>query len=192
MASPVVWTIGHSNHPWGAFAELLIANRIDYLVDVRSFPYSRFRSHFNRDQIEMAAGMRGFEYLFLGEALGGRPSDPSHYDADGHALYGPMAATPEFDEAIGGVLRGAEDHRLALMCSCGQPRDCHRRLLVGKVLCERGAELHHILPDGQLESERRVELTAEPQHPLFGEEVQQWRSAQSVSHRRRQSTSSPG
>jgi uncharacterized protein (DUF488 family) len=192
-SSPILWTVGHSNHELERFAELLLDNRIDFLIDVRSYPYSRFASHFNREELQAAIGACGISYLFLGDALGGRPSDDRHYDAEGHALYGPMASEPEFEHAIARVLRGAQAHRLALMCSCGQPRDCHRRLLVGKVLCAHGAELRHILPDGQLQSERRVDLAADgQQHSLFGGEVQQWRSAQSVSHRRRLSFSSPG
>lgn len=192
-SSPALWTIGHSNHELERFAELLLDNRIDFLIDVRSYPYSRFAPHFNREELQAAIGACGISYLFLGDALGGRPGDDKHYDAEGHALYGPMASEPEFERAIARVLRGAQRHRLALMCSCGQPRDCHRRLLVGKVLCNHGAELRHILPDGRLQSERRVDLAADgQQHSLFGEEVQQWRFAQSVSHRRRLSVSSPG
>lgn len=194
MASPpAIWTIGHSNHSLEQFAELLRENRIDFVVDVRSFPYSRYTPHFNREGIQPAIAACDIGYLFLGDALGGRPNDDSHYDASGHALYGPMASTPEFREAIDRILRGARGHRLALMCSCGQPRDCHRRLLVGKVLCEHGAELRHIFPNGEVVSERSVQLSGRgQQYSLFGEDVQLWRSAQSVSHRRRLSTSSPG
>ena len=194
VLTPLLWTIGHSNHEPDRFAELLLDNRIDFLVDVRSYPYSRYAPHFNREELKATIRACGVSSLFLGEALGGRPGDDRHYDAEGHALYGPMASEPEFERAIARVLRGAQAHRLALMCSCGQPRDCHRRLLVGKVLCDHGAELRHILPDGQLQSERRVDLNAADgqQHLLFGEDVQPWRSAQSVSHKRRLSTSSPG
>jgi hypothetical protein len=64
-------------------------------------------------------------------------------------------------------------------------------LLVGKVLCDRGAELRHIVRDGCVQTERSVTLNA-PNNPqsLFGHEEPPWRSAQSVSHRRRLSTSS--
>jgi hypothetical protein len=80
-----------------------------------------------------------------------------------------------------------------LLCSCGQPDECHRRLLVGKVLCDRGAELRHILRDGTVRTERSVALRApEHQAALFGDDVESWRSAQSVSHKRRLSASSAG
>lgn len=189
---PTVWTIGHSNHGFDAFAQLVAGERIEFLVDVRSFPYSRFAPQFNREELRAAIARRGIRYLFLGEALGGRPTSEEHYDADGHALYGPMAEEPAFRAAIQRVLEGARAYRLALLCSEGDPQDCHRRLLVGRVLAAEGVELRHVLPDGSVQVETSVEIGGVPcQCSLFGEEAP-WRSTQSVSHRRRLSVSSSG
>src|SRR6516165_1595401 len=40
---------------------------------------------------------------------------------------------------------------LCLMCAEREPLDCHRCLLVGRALAERGFELGHILVDGTIE-----------------------------------------
>lgn len=194
MASrPAVWTVGHSNHDLAAFLALVRDARADFLVDVRSHPYSQVVPHFNRGELQAAVEARGIRYVFLGTTLGGRPQREDHYDAAGHALYAEMAAAPPFQSAIDRLLRGATRHRLAVMCSCGRPDECHRRLLIGKVLCERGVELCHILPDGTTEVELSVPLhQSVDQAPLFGHDVQPWRSARSVSRRRRLSTSSAG
>lgn len=190
---PVLWTVGHSNHDLERFLQLVLGERIAFLIDVRSYPYSRFAPHFNREELQATLGQRGVGYLFLGEALGGRPDRDEHHDAEGHARYDRMAAEPKFRQAITRLVNGAQEHRLALMCSCGQPTDCHRRLLVGKVLCEQRAELRHILPDGRVQLEHQVLVAADGrQDSLFGDDVQPWRSAQSVSPRRRLSASSPG
>jgi uncharacterized protein (DUF488 family) len=189
--SPTVWTVGHSNHELETLLALLESERIDYLVDVRSHPYSRFAPQFNREALEIAAKSREVGYVFLGAALGGRPGQPEHLDQDGHARYDRMARTPAFQTAIERVLRGAAERRLALLCSCGQPHDCHRRLLVGKVLCERGATLRHILRDGSVQDEQHVALgVAPPAETLFGHDEPVWRSARSVSPKARLSTSS--
>jgi uncharacterized protein (DUF488 family) len=190
---PTVWTVGHSNHAIDTFAELVTRRRIAYLLDVRSYPYSRFAPHFNREHLQDAIEARGVRYVFLGLALGGRPQREEHLDAEGHALYGEMAREPAFTDAIDRVLDGAHEHRVALLCSCGQPRDCHRRLLIGRVLCENGAELRHILPDGTIQAETSVPSAASKQpDALFGNDELLWRSTQSVSHRRRLSASSRG
>jgi uncharacterized protein (DUF488 family) len=186
-----IWTVGHSNHELDAFVALLRDADIDVVVDVRSFPYSRFAPQFNQDQIDVGLRDAGLRYLFLGEELGGRPSRQDHYDEEGHALYGLVAAEASFQGAIARLLRGTAKHRVAVMCSEGKPDDCHRRLLVGKVLAERGVLLHHILPNGVVLDEREVEIGGDGrQASLFGERSGAWRSTQSVSQRRRLSTSS--
>ncbi|MGH2852723.1 MAG: DUF488 family protein [Solirubrobacteraceae bacterium] len=135
---------------------------------------------------------RGIPYEFLGLALGGRPRRADQLDAKGRAMYSKMAVEPTFTDAIDRVLRDASERRLALLCSCGQPHACHRRLLVGKVLCDRGAELRHILPDGRVLSERSVELRDDAQATLFGHDESSWRSTRSASRRAPLSASSYG
>lgn len=190
-ASPVVWTIGHSNHEFGHFVGLLEQEDIGFVVDVRSYPYSKHAPQFNREELQACLRSAGIGYLFLGEELGGRPARDEHYDSDGHALYGAMAREPQFGVAIERLLDGARNHRIALVCSEGDPRHCHRRLLVGKVLTDRGAELRHIQRNGEVLVERSVELGSTPP-TLFGKDEPEWRSTQSVSRRRRLSTSSAG
>jgi uncharacterized protein (DUF488 family) len=190
---PTVWTVGHSNHDLETFVDPVQRHQIAYLLDVRSYPYSHFAPHFNREELQASMEARSIRYVFLGLALGGRPRRDDHFDTEGHALYGEMAQETTFTRAIDRLLRGASKHRLALLCSCGRPHECHRRLLVGKVLCDQGAELRHILPDGSLLTERSVALTDDhAPESLFGHDELPWRSTRSVSHRRRLSTSSAG
>jgi uncharacterized protein (DUF488 family) len=191
MSPPIMWTVGHSNHGPEVFVDLVRRQRIDRLFDVRSHPYSRFAPHFNREELQATVEAQGIHYAFLGTALGGRPRREDQLDAKGRALYDKMAQETEFREAIDRLLNEASEHRIALLCGCGRPNDCHRRLLVGKVLCDRGAELRHILPDGSVLAETSVTLgESTAQETLFGHDEQSWRSARSVSRRRRLSVSS--
>jgi uncharacterized protein (DUF488 family) len=158
QSSPVIWTIGHSNHTLEHFAKLLRAEGIEVVVDVRSYPYSRIAPHFNREELDAALRRSGQRYLFFGEELGGRPSREEHYDEDGHARYDRMAEQLGFQTVVQRLLSGAREHRVALLCSEGQPGECHRRLLVGKVLADRGVALRHILPNGVIYQEGSVAL----------------------------------
>ena len=45
----------------------------------------------------------------------------------------------------------ARDFRVALMCAEKDPIDCHRTILIGRELVDRGADIMHILEDGRLE-----------------------------------------
>ena len=189
MQRRAIWTVGHSNHPLETFAQLLLCHRVQVIADVRSFPYSRVAPQFGREHLACALESLDVRYLFLGEQLGGRPSNEEHYDDEGHALYEPMSKEPAFCEAIEQLIAGCEEHRIALLCSEADPEFCHRRLLVGKVLTEREMELRHILGDASLVTERTVTLPPyNPQQTIFGAQEQRWRSTQSVSRKRAQST----
>jgi uncharacterized protein (DUF488 family) len=191
-----VYTIGHSAHAWEAFAGLLKANNIDVVVDIRSAPYSRFAPQFDHEVLERRLAECGVKHLFLGAELGGRPNDPEYYDKQGHVLYGRMTSDRVFLAGIERLERGIASYRVALLCGEEDPASCHRRLLVGRVLAERGHELLHIRANGRLQSE--AGLTAETGMPLvkaqpalFAElEEDQWRSTASVSPKRAPQSSS--
>jgi uncharacterized protein (DUF488 family) len=190
QSSPVIWTIGHSNHTFEHFAALLKAEGIEVVIDVRSYPYSRYAPHFNREELDVALREAGTRYLFFGEELGGRPSREEHYDEDGHARYDLMAGQPGFQMAVQRLLSDSRKQRVALLCSEGQPGECHRRLLAGKVLVDFGVLLRHILPSGAVHEEDSVALDSQNgQETLFSAQAP-WRSTRSVSHRRRLSASS--
>ncbi len=174
-----VWTIGHSNHGWERFAELLATAPVELVADVRSYPHSRVATWSNKGKLEPALGRIETGYAFLGDALGGRPTDEDLYDDAGHAAYSLMAARPQFQVAIERLLALARERRTAILCSEGDPSHCHRRLLVGKVVCEHGVTLEHILPDGSSRREHEVRLSPDA---LF---EGSWRSVRPVGRARR-------
>ncbi|HEY7933041.1 MAG TPA: DUF488 domain-containing protein [Solirubrobacteraceae bacterium] len=190
MGRLAIWTIGHSNYPLEMFARLLQMHRIELIADVRSFPYSRFAPQYGREELAEVLSQMGLEYQFMGTELGGRPNKEEHYDEQGHALYQPMSQEPGFIAAIDGLVEHADQTRIALLCSEAHPEYCHRRLLVGKVLTERGVQLRHILHDASVVPELSVPLPpSSNQQTLFGPQEQPWRSTQSVLHRRLLNTS---
>ena len=145
-----VLTVGHSNHPLETFVSLLRQHGVTTLADVRSAPYSRFNPQFNRKAFDAALQAHGIAYLFMGQTLGGRPEDRSCYE-NGRVRYDRLAQTPLYREGIDRVIETARAERLALMCAEKEPLDCHRTLLVGRSLAERGVAAAHILADGTLE-----------------------------------------
>ena len=183
-----IFTIGHSNQDLEAFIKLLKDNDFEVLVDIRSNPYSRFASQFNKDNIKKAIQVNGMKYLFLGKELGGKPVGTDFYDSDGYVLYSKIADSPFFAEGIERLIKGIKTYRVALMCSEENPINCHRRLLVGKVLSDKGIKVLHIRGDGRIQSEDDViqenskSKYDEAQQNLFkSEEKQDWKSTQSVS-----------
>jgi uncharacterized protein (DUF488 family) len=186
-----IYTIGHSNHSLETFLNLLRDLRIDVLVDIRSKPSSQAVPHFNRKPLENSLKMSGFKYLYFGKELGGKPNSKEFYDDNGHVLYSLIAKSPPFIQAIERLLKGINEYRVALLCSEENPTDCHRRLLVGKVLQDKGVNIEHIRADGRVQSEeelcneQRSKNEDNAQLILFAnKEIQEWKSIQSVSPRK--------
>jgi uncharacterized protein (DUF488 family) len=192
----VVWTIGHSNHPLEKLLGLVEEQQIGVLVDVRSSPYSKYASHFDRESLQEALRTRNVQYLFLGDQLGGRPEGDEFYDKEGYVRYDRLAQSPGFQQGAERLLRGIASHRVAIVCGEEDPTHCHRRLLLGRVLGRRGVRVLHIRGDGRVQSEE--ELAAEEEfHKTKGqlslfdtEDTEAWRSTQSVSPRKAPPSSS--
>jgi uncharacterized protein (DUF488 family) len=144
-----LWTLGHSDRPWDAFAALVRAWAIGCIADVRAYPTSRRHPHFAREALE--AGLRGLgvRYAHLPE-LGGRrrglgPASPNTAWRDpGLRAYADHLATPEFARGLERLLALAEGQAVAVLCAEAVPWRCHRWLLAD-ALVARGHAVHHIL-----------------------------------------------
>jgi uncharacterized protein (DUF488 family) len=166
-----VYTVGYGNRPIADFLDLLSKYRIEVIGDVRSTPYSSRYPDYAREPLRVTLRDAGIKYVFLGEELGARPSDPVLYDA-GRASYSAMAASAAFQRGIARVETGSSRFRLALMCAEKDPIDCHRAVLVSRELARAGARIFHIDAAGALQSQPELEarllrLYGLDQVPLF-------------------------
>jgi uncharacterized protein (DUF488 family) len=133
----VIFSLGHSTHPFERFVALVKDADIGTICDVRRFPQSRRNPHFSRERLAQELPKRGIAYVWLGEELGG-------FREEG---YDEWMRTPDFQRGIEAIERLAETHTVAIMCSEGSPSKCHRRF-VSRALFERGHDVSHLLPDG--------------------------------------------
>lgn len=155
-AAAEVLTIGHSTLPYERFLALLRKASVTAVADVRTAPFSRHFPHFNRDVLRDELRQDNVAYVFLGKELGGRPKDERFF-CDGVADYEKMAETADFARGLSRVIEGAKKYRIAMMCSEHDPLDCHRCLLVGRALHERGVAVRHILSAGQIIDHLQIE-----------------------------------
>lgn len=150
------FTIGHSNRTLEGFIGLLKQHDITALADVRSSPYSRMWPHFDQGPLKQSLEKHSIWYVHLGSELGGRPTAASLYQ-DGVADYEAMARQSQFEQGIGRLVRGVRTYRICLMCSEKLPEICHRCLLVGRALRERGDDVVHIIDETTTLSQIQVE-----------------------------------
>jgi uncharacterized protein (DUF488 family) len=149
-------TIGHSNLPADRFKALLASVGVTAVADVRSVPFSRWCPWFSAKALAQRLAGEGIAYIALGDSLGGRPRDPKLY-RNGVVDYEAMAARPEFVAGVERVVDEIARHRVCLLCAEREPLDCHRCLLVGRALTERGLTLGHIRADGTIEPHAATE-----------------------------------
>ncbi|CDM94541.1 MAG: DUF488 domain-containing protein [Limnospira sp. PMC 1291.21] len=151
-----LFSIGHSNHEIDAFISLLQKHQVTAVADVRSHPYSRFLSHFNRSSLQEFLAKEGIQYVFLGRELGARPSNPDCY-INGKAVYERIALTDAFHQGIKRLQKGLKKHKISLMCAEKDPLTCHRAILVCQHLRDLDIPINHILKNGDLESHEHLE-----------------------------------
>lgn len=189
MNQTPLFTIGHSNRTIEEFLGLLAQNQIDAVADVRSQPYSSRCPQFNSEQLAATLKAAGIRYVFLGEELGARRSEPECY-REGRARYDLIAKTTAFRKGLDRVRGGMRSYRMALLCTEKDPVTCHRTILVCRYLRDE-CEIRHIVDTLEVESQSQAEgrllrMVGLPSQDLFQSanelidqayEMQGWRIA---------------
>jgi uncharacterized protein (DUF488 family) len=159
-AECVIYSIGHSNHRFERWLELLTEHGIDAVADVRTTPSSRFAPWSARAALARQLPLRGIHYVFLGEQLGGRPQGDAFASIeDRDELYRRIAEQRFFQDGIDRLLAGAARYRVAMLCSEEDPSACHRHNLVAPALRRQGVAVWHIRRDGSLQAAEDVAPT---------------------------------
>ena len=141
-----LFSIGHGNKKADTFLHELKKFNINYLVDVRSKPYSKFNPHFNQNDLKYFLKQYNIKYLFLGDLIGGLPDDKSCYDENGKVDYQLLKDKDFFVQGLNRLITAHDKQlKIAIMCSETNPRECHRSKLIGKELLKYGIDINHII-----------------------------------------------
>jgi uncharacterized protein (DUF488 family) len=162
MKASVIYSIGHGNKKMEDFINELKSFNISYLLDIRSNPWSKWNPDFNKSSLETSLKEHNIVYVFLGDKLGGLPSEPACYDAEGKVVYDRVKEKDFFREGLTRLVQANEKGvKLAVMCSETKPEECHRSKLVGQELLKSGISVNHIISPKMVKSQETVmtELT---------------------------------
>lgn len=155
-------TLGTSNNSWDAFRRLIDLSGADTIIDVRSRPYSRW-PHFGQPQFQTRLNYLGLPYVYLGHQLGGLMNgDEQTYDE--------ISRSPEFSDGIEKVHEIAGKCRPLIVCAEHDPIQCHRFLLISRVLASEGADIAHLLQTGEIETQRETEVRMLKTNGLYCED----------------------
>ena len=164
-----LFTIGYGSRSLDQLIATLQANGIEFLLDVRSSPYSKFKPEFSKEVLQLRLERARIRYLFMGDTLGGQPGDPACH-TDGKVDYDKVRVQSFFQEGMARLRTAFEQQRrVALMCSEGRPEQCHRSKLIGEALTAAGVPVCHIDEDGtHLTQTQVIDRLTKGQMDLFG------------------------
>jgi hypothetical protein len=125
---PLVYTIGYQGRNLSMMIEQLKTLYVDCLLDVRTYPYSRYCKDFNRKELEAACLSRNIDYKWCGKVLGGK--NGNQFD-----LW--RANLPHIVEI-------AKKGRPVIMCMEKHYTSCHRKQLGEMLEKEFNCEVKHL------------------------------------------------
>jgi uncharacterized protein (DUF488 family) len=158
MDKPVIYTVGHSTHQIEYFLDLLKAYSINCLIDVRSVAASSYNPQYNKEPLSNFLKNNGITYLHFPEEFGARHTDPDLLDEEGKVDFEKVRKSWLFKNGVERLWLGLDKESIiALMCSEGEPFDCHRFSMISIALEKDGFEVKHILKDKTLKSNAELE-----------------------------------
>jgi uncharacterized protein (DUF488 family) len=143
-----LWTVGHSTRAIEEFLDLLRAQAITAVADVRRFAGSRRNPQFQPASLQRSVGACGIGYVPMPE-LGGRRSpraDSPHVAWRNPSFrgYADYMDTAEFGVAAARLAALARTERVAVMCAEGVWWRCHRSM-IADCFKAHGWKVLHIL-----------------------------------------------
>jgi uncharacterized protein (DUF488 family) len=141
-----IYTIGHSIRKINSFIKILILNRIRCVVDVRSYPVSKFVPQFNKENLKRSLSKYDIKYVHILE-LGGRRHFPNlHHPSiqvTAFSSYAEYMMTEDFATGLKKLKKIATRCRTAVMCSEVLWWRCHRRMISDRLEYD-GWEVYHL------------------------------------------------
>ena len=113
---------------------------VKMLVDVRSVPYSRYYVDWNKENLERRLAKDCIGYVNLKREFGARQENPVFY-RHGRLDFDIFRRSDQF---LNGIERVHQMEGVCLMCMEKLPSTCHRSILIGRALYERGCNVQHI------------------------------------------------
>jgi uncharacterized protein (DUF488 family) len=161
------FTIGHSTRPVTEFVNLLRAQQVRLVVDVRTIPRSRSNPQFNHDVLSqtLAQEQIGYERIAALGGLRGKQHEVAQgvnafWQNQSFHNYADYSLTETFHSGLARLCALGQEQRCAIMCAEAVWWRCHRRI-IADYLIAAGKTVFHILGKGRIEP-ARMTAAAQP------------------------------
>lgn len=158
MVKIEIYTLGHSNYPFDKFIEILKKYDINCVVDIRSTPYSKYNTQYNKEFLHETLKNLGYTYIYMADEFGAKRKTKVSYNDEGYADFDKVILEDEFKRGIERLKVGcSKNYKIVLLGAMQEPIRCHRAILLGKELIKAGFDVKHIMHKGDLKVQSELE-----------------------------------
>lgn len=153
-----IFAIGHSNYPYDKLIEMIKRYGIDCVVDIRETPYSKYNTQYNREALRESLKSSGFTYVYMGHEFGAKRQTKESYNDDGYADFKKVIKEELFLKGIERITKGLQmGYKIVLLGAMQDPIRCHRSIMLGKYLNEKGFDVKYIMHEGNIVNQDYIE-----------------------------------
>ena len=153
-----IFAIGHSNYPYDKLIEMIKKYGIDCVVDIRETPYSKYNTQYNRESLRENLKSSGFTYVYMGHEFGAKRQTKESYNDDGYADFEKVIKEELFLKGIERITKGLQmGYKIVLLGAMQEPIRCHRSIMLGKYLNEKGFDVKYIMHEGNIVNQDYIE-----------------------------------
>ncbi|SFU79572.1 Protein of unknown function, DUF488 [Clostridium sp. DSM 8431] len=154
-----IYTLGHSNYSIEKFLDILKTFNIECIVDIRGVPYSKYNVQYDKEMLGYTLNKEGFKYIYMGNEFGAnRLLGKESYNEEGYADFSKVILEKSFKEGIKRLKNGCKKgYNIVLLGAMQEPIRCHRSILVGRELTNKGFCVKHILDDLTVVDQKEIE-----------------------------------
>lgn len=153
-----IFAIGHSNYPYDKLIEMIKKYGIDCVVDIRETPYSKYNTQYNREVLRENLKSSGFTYVYMGHEFGAKRQTKESYNDDGYADFEKVIKEELFLKGIERITKGINmGYKIVLLGAMQEPIRCHRSIMLGKYLNEKGFDVKYIMHEGNIVDQDYIE-----------------------------------
>ena len=153
-----IFAIGHSNYPYDKLIEMIKKYGIDCVVDIRETPYSKYNTQYNREVLRENLKSSGFTYVYMGHEFGAKRQTKESYNDDGYADFEKVIKEESFLKGIERITKGLQmGYKIVLLGAMQEPIRCHRSIMLGKYLNEKGFDVKYIMHEGNIVNQDHIE-----------------------------------
>ena len=153
-----IYTLGHSNYTFDKFIEILKKYDINCVVDIRSTPYSKYNTQYNKEFLHETLKNLGYTYIYMADEFGAKRKTRNSYNDEGYADFDKVILEKDFKKGIERLKVGcAKNYKIVLLGAMQEPIRCPRAILLGRELIKEGFNVKHIMHEGDLKTQDELE-----------------------------------